>query len=69
MLFSPKNIKDFIEDLKMLIDLHYDAHFRLTQQSDTADGVKKQFIEIKGSNDTVGVTFKSFLEVNCHFSE
>ena len=30
VLVSPKSLKGFIEDLKVLVDLGYDAYFRLT---------------------------------------
>lgn len=70
VLVSPKSLKGFIEDLKVLLDLNDDASFRLTQSSDTDDGVKRQFIEITGNNaEVAGSTFKSYVEVACHFSE
>ena len=70
VLVSPKNIRSFIEDLKVLIDLNDDANFRLTQSSDSEDGIKKQYIEITGiCAEIAGSTFKSYVEVACHFSE
>ena len=70
VLVSPKSLKGFIEDLKVLLDLNDDASFRLTQSSDSEDGVKRQYIEITGSNaEVAGSTFKSYVEVLCHFSE
>lgn len=70
VLISPKDLKGFIEDLKVIIDLDADANFRLTQSSDGDDAVKKQYIEITGNNSEVlGSTFKSYVEVACHFSE
>lgn len=41
VLVSPKSLKGFIEDLKVLVDLNYDASFRLTQSNDSEDGVKR----------------------------
>ena len=70
VLIAPLSLKDFIEDLKILIDLNYDASFRLTQMVSEEDGQKKQYIEIAGNcSEGVGNTFRSFVEVACHFSE
>lgn len=70
VLVSPKSLKGFIEDLKVLVDLNDDAAFRLTQSSEHEEGVKKQYIEITGScAEIAGSTFKSYVEVGCHFSE
>lgn len=78
MLVSPKSLKGFIEDLKVLVDLSYDGAFRLTQSADPADegGQKKQYIEISGhaSGEVdvgagAGGNFKSYVEVGCFFSE
>jgi len=70
VLVAPKSLKGFIEDLKVLVDLNYDAAFRLTQSADAEDGVKKQYIEVTGTQtEHLGNTFKSYIEVSCHFSE
>ena len=68
VLLSPKSLKGFIEDLKVLSDLNYDAGFRLTQSADSEDGTKKQYVEITGTA-AAGSTFKSYVEVSCFFSE
>lgn len=71
ILWSPKSLKGFIDDLKVLIDLGYDANFRLTQCKDAEDGTKRQYIEVTGSMpDAHGANvFKSHIEIACKFSE
>jgi hypothetical protein len=41
ILLMPKKLPSFIEDLSVLVNLGYDASFKLTQQSDTEGGEKK----------------------------
>ena len=70
VLVSPKSLRGFLEDLKVLVDLGVDASFRLTQAGDAEDGAKRQYIEIAGVDAEVsGSTFRSYVEVACHFSE
>ena len=63
-----ESLRGFIDDLKVLLDLNADAKFRLTQSTDPETRMKKQFIEIEGTNSAVqGSLFKSLLEVECVF--
>lgn len=48
ILISPHNLASFIEDLKVLVELGYDAMFKLTQC--TNDDQVQKFIEITGSS-------------------
>ena len=47
IIWSPKSLREFIDDLKVLVDLGYDAFFRLTQCKDE-EGEKRQYIEVTG---------------------
>jgi len=67
ILITPKRISSFIEDLKVLLDLGYDAAFKLTQQ-DGADGIKRQFLEIIGSCGKADNVFKTNIEITTIFS-
>ena len=41
ILLMPKKLSSFIEDLNVLVNLGYDANFKLTQQSEAEGGEKK----------------------------
>ena len=49
VVIRPKSIQSFIEDLKVLVDLGYDAGFKLTQTEDALGDIKK-FLDILGTS-------------------
>lgn len=68
-MISPQNLQSFIEDLKVLGELGYDAMFKLTQ-CNTGDQVQK-FIEITGSSGPAKEkeTVRSFVQIDAHFDK
>lgn len=66
ILISPKDIKSFIDDLKVLVDLGYDAAFKLTQTSSEQE--VKKFIDITGSSNVTKDVIKSFVEIEASFA-
>lgn len=66
ILISPKDLKSFIEDLKVLVDLGYDAAFKLTQTS--SDQEIKKFIDITGFSHITKDVIKSFVEIEASFA-
>ena len=48
ILISPHNLASFLEDLKVLVELGYDAMFKLTQCNQGE--VIQKFVEITGSS-------------------
>lgn len=67
MLIAPKNLPSFLEDLKVLVELGYDAQFKLTQ-SQTEDSVKK-FIDIIGGSTITKDIVRSFVEIDTIFDQ
>ena len=69
ILISPHNLASFIEDLKVLVELGYDAMFKLTQCTNK-DQVQK-FIEITGSSGPAKEreTVRSFVQIDAHFDK
>ena len=69
ILISPHNLASFIEDLKVLVELGYDAMFKLTQCTNE-DQVQK-FIEITGSSgpQKERETVRSFVQIDAHFDK
>ena len=59
----------FIEDLKVLVELGYDAMFKLTQC--TNDDQVQKFIEITGSSGPAKEreTVRSFVQIDAHFDK
>mmetsp|Transcript_4301 Transcript_4301/g.3134 ORF Transcript_4301/g.3134 Transcript_4301/m.3134 type:complete len:115 (+) Transcript_4301:207-551(+) len=57
----------FIEDLKVLVELGYDALFKLTQTA-SEEEVRK-FIDITGSQTTQKDVVRSFVEIDAHFDQ
>lgn len=68
ILLQPKKLSSFIEDLNVLVNLGYDASFKLTQQSEAEGGEKKQFIDIIGSCPHTRTVVRSFVEITTIFS-
>ena len=69
ILISPHDLPGFIQDLKILGELNYDAMFKLTQ-CNTEDTVQK-FIEITGSSGQTKEreTVRSFVQIDAHFDK
>lgn len=69
ILISPHDLPGFIQDLKILGELNYDAQFKLTQ-CQTDDQVQK-FIEITGysSQSKERETVRSFVQIDAHFDK
>jgi len=69
ILISPHDLTGFIQDLKILEELGYDAMFKLTQ-CNTDDQVQK-FIEITGSSGPAKEreTVRSFVQIDAHFDK
>ena len=69
ILISPHNLPSFLEDLKVLVELGYDAMFKLTQcqQGDTI----QKFVEITGSSGPAKEkeTVRSFVQIDAHFDK
>jgi hypothetical protein len=70
IVIQPKNIKSFIDDLKILVNLNYESNFKLTQVQKDNEVVK--YIEISASQsggrsdrDTI---VRTYIEVNTIFS-
>ena len=65
-MISPKVLSYFIETLKVLVDLNYEAQFKLTQSNQ--DGEIKKYLDVTGSGSSQGKeVVRSFIEINCHF--
>ena len=67
VLIQPKKLSTFIENLKTLVDSQYDASFKLTQLAEP-DGTKKQFIEIVGTSQEAGNSFRNNVEITTIFN-
>jgi hypothetical protein len=66
-LISPRNISSFIEDLKVLVDLGYDALFKLTQTNNEEE--VRKFIDITGTSGITKDIVRSFVEIDAHFDQ
>ena len=64
---SPKNISSFIEDLKVLVDLGYDAYFKLAQTMNEEE--IKKYIDITGTSSSSKDIVRSFVEIDAHFDQ
>ena len=58
-------MSSFVEDLKVLVELGYDALFKLTQTSN--DSEIKKYIDITGSSSLTKDIVRSFVEIDAHF--
>lgn len=69
ILISPHDLQGFILDLKVLVELGYDAMFKLTQC--TTDDQVQKYIEITGSNGGAREreTVRSFVQIDAHFDK
>ena len=67
ILVSPQSLPQFIDNLKVLVDLGYEAQFKLTQSSSPETGEVKKYIDITGSTPTTKDVVRCFIEINCFF--
>lgn len=51
--------------MKVLVELGYDAHFKLTQSSNESE--VRKFIDITGHSSITNETVRSFVEIDAHF--
>ena len=65
ILLSPHRFSDFVDSLKVLVELGIDGEFKLTQR-EGANGVKK-YIQTAGSQENENETFKYFVEIETIF--
>ena len=59
------SLATFLDNIKVLSELGYDAYFKLTQT--TNNGEIKKYIDIVGSIPTTKDCVRSFVEINCFF--
>mmetsp|Transcript_31677 Transcript_31677/g.48479 ORF Transcript_31677/g.48479 Transcript_31677/m.48479 type:complete len:174 (+) Transcript_31677:76-597(+) len=71
ILVCPSELPSFITDLKVLVDLGYDATFKLTQCSNDSSGSISKYIEITGFNSQQhgGEIVRSYVQIESHFDK
>lgn len=57
----------FTENLKVLVDLGYEAQFKLTQSNSPETGEVRKYIDITGSTPASKDVVRCFIEINCYF--
>jgi len=65
-VIAPRSLPSFIEDLKVLVELNYDAMFKLTQTEDQNKEIRK-YIDIVGSSGQTKDVVRSFVEIDAIF--
>lgn len=66
-MISPQSLPHFIENLKVLVDLGYEAQFKLTQSNSPETGEVRKYIDITGSTPATKDVVRCFIEINCYF--
>eukprot|EP00347_Sterkiella_histriomuscorum_P007817 403347449 len=65
ILIQVTNLPTFIDNLKILVDLGYDAILKLTQMQQEKE--IKKYIDITGISASTKEMVRSFIEITCHF--
>lgn len=67
ILVAPQSLAQFIDNLKVLVDLGYEAQFKLTQSNSAETGEVRKYIDITGSTPATKDVVRCFIEINCFF--
>lgn len=67
ILVAPQSLTQFIDNLKVLVDLNYEAQFKLTQSNAPDSGEVRKYIDITGSTPATKDVVRCFIEISCFF--